>query len=331
MREVRTGNFGVFRPGGDHDAIYVDKNLYLTLTLSEDRLTAAAEREGLVLDAVAVRGSGMYPGSFSPWELMRLRRKALALHRGAMSDAEALARFRALALAAFVKHSCRPPLVAPGLPPIRRHERIVARAREYIDQNLDQPIRIDALAEAAGASRRSLERAFLDVLDESPQAYVTRMRLHRIRADLVGAPARRIAHAANRWGFGELGRMSADTKRYSANCPRKPCGSIGLGRCIRDQPSRSEAGAGAPTFGQREGRRQSIATITSDALMTADAGFPTSSPSASTASLVMEAVTTVSGPISIFTCAVVTPLVMATTLPERTLRAENLMDGIPGP
>ena len=52
--------------------------------------------------------------------------------------------------------------------------------------------------------------------------------------------------------------------------------------------------------------------------------------SASTASLVMAAVTTVSGPISIFTCAVVAPLVIATTVPLRTLRAESFMDGIPG-
>ena len=60
--------------------------------------------------------------------------------------------------------------------------------------------------------------------------------------------------------------------------------------------------------------------------MTAPAGLPTSRPSASTASLVIEAVTTVSMPTSIFTCAVVAPLVIATTVPGRMLRAESFIE-----
>src|SRR5262245_55267884 len=66
--------------------------------------------------------------------------------------------------------------------------------------------------------------------------------------------------------------------------------------------------------------RQSTATITSDALITAEAATPFASLSSSTASLVIEAVT-MAPPMSILTCAVVAPFVTSTTLPLRMLRA----------
>ena len=60
--------------------------------------------------------------------------------------------------------------------------------------------------------------------------------------------------------------------------------------------------------------------------MTALAGLPTASPRSSTASLVIEAVITAPDPISIFTWAVVAPMVIAITLPASTLRAESFIE-----
>src|ERR1700722_2643579 len=62
-------------------------------------------------------------------------------------------------------------------------------------------------------------------------------------------------------------------------------------------------------------RRYSVATMTSDALITAIAASPTLRPSSSTASLVIDEVITTPLPISIRTCAVVWPFCTATTLP----------------
>jgi hypothetical protein len=85
--------------------------------------------------------------------------------------------------------------------------------------------------------------------------------------------------------------------------------------------------AGLPAAAARaRTRRQSTATMTSDALMTALAGLPTASPKDSTASLVMEAVITAPEAISIFTWAVVAPRVIAITLPGRMLRAESFIE-----
>ena len=235
LREVQTGCVGLVPPGGEQDAIYGDGSLYLKVTLSEDRLLAEAEHEGLALDVAVIRRSGVHPRNLSPPALDWLRRWALAAHAGAMPDGETLARFRTQLLAVVVQHLGRPPQVAPGLPSVGARERLVARARAWIDAHLGEPIGVDAIAAAAGAPRRTLSRAFFDVLEESPRAYVTRLRLHRIRSDLVAraVSAPRIADASNLWGVCELGRMSG---RYKAMFGELPSETVRLGR-IRAPPS----------------------------------------------------------------------------------------------
>jgi len=77
--------------------------------------------------------------------------------------------------------------------------------------NLDRRLDIEGLARMAGVSRRTLARSFDETLGESPQSYIARMRLHRIRSDLLAGsdPRATIADVSNRWGISELGRMSA--------------------------------------------------------------------------------------------------------------------------
>ncbi len=90
---------------------------------------------------------------------------------------------------------------------------IVRRARAYISEHLAEPICPDTLAQAALTSRRTLFRAFAEILDDTPQIYVMRLRLHRIRHDLASDEERActVALIANQWGISELGRMA---RRY---------------------------------------------------------------------------------------------------------------------
>ena len=129
------------------------------------------------------------------------------------------------------------------------HERIIARARAWIDAHLGESIGIDDIAAAAGVSRRTLSRAFLDVLEESPQAHVIRLRLHRIRSDLVRARAQRIAEASNRWAVGELGRMSG---RYKAMFGELPSETARL-RNTRTQFSKRASAIVSGRIGPTEG------------------------------------------------------------------------------
>jgi transcriptional regulator GlxA family with amidase domain len=109
------------------------------------------------------------------------------------------------------------------------HWRIVARAQAYIAANLAEPIAIDALADAACTTRRTLHRAFVEVLGESPRDHVLRSRLLRIRADLEAAAgdACTVADVANRWGIGELGRFAA---RYRALFGELPSATLARAR-----------------------------------------------------------------------------------------------------
>jgi transcriptional regulator GlxA family with amidase domain len=80
----------------------------------------------------------------------------------------------------------------------------------FIAEHLTEPIALDDIARAACASRRTLYRAFAESLNDTPQNYVRRLRLHRIRHDLASDAERActIALVASHWGLTEFGRMT---------------------------------------------------------------------------------------------------------------------------
>ena len=116
-------------------------------------------------------------------------------------------------LRALIAHLGRAPRIRNRLGRIDAHAMIVRRARAYVLEHLAEPISPDALAKAALTSRRTLFRAFAEILGDTPQFYVRRLRLHRIRQDLASDEERActVALIANQWGIGEFGRMS---RRY---------------------------------------------------------------------------------------------------------------------
>src|SRR5262249_8881652 len=60
----------------------------------------------------------------------------------------------------------------------------VRRAEEYITANWNHPITVEALAAAAGASARSIFKAFRDSRNCSPMAFVKSLRLQQARRRL---------------------------------------------------------------------------------------------------------------------------------------------------
>lgn len=206
QREVSAGGVGVFLPGDEHDALYGPGTRYISATLSFERLEAEVARQDLVLDRRALGGSGIHPRRLDAHVLGPLDRRVRAVHAGASGDA-------ALGpdlLAAMVAHCAREPREGPSTGHRLGHRRILVRARAYIEAHLDEPIAIDALAAAAGASRRTLYRAFLELMEESPGLYVRRLRMHRIRNDLASPEEAftSIALIAAKWGVGEAGRLA---------------------------------------------------------------------------------------------------------------------------
>jgi AraC-like DNA-binding protein len=97
----------------------------------------------------------------------------------------------------------------------------VGRAREYIHQNLSDPIRLSDLCKYARTQARSLEYGFHEVVGLSPIAYIRTMRLHRVRQLLrsTAVRTRSISEIALDCGFWHLSQFAVDYKRLFAESP----------------------------------------------------------------------------------------------------------------
>jgi AraC-like DNA-binding protein len=208
LNDVETGNVGVFLPGDEHDSLYTPGSLYATVTLKAEKLEEEAAQEDLILNRDVLGGTGVHHRNLAPDILARLRTSFQMVHGGCTIPCAA--DVGKTMLAAVISHLARPPHLPNGRTHPGCHGKIVERARRYIQEHLGEPMSVDEIAAAAYTSRRTLFRAFADILDDTPRAYVRRLRLHRIRHDLAGDAERActIALIANQWGISDLGRMS---------------------------------------------------------------------------------------------------------------------------
>jgi AraC family ethanolamine operon transcriptional activator len=85
--------------------------------------------------------------------------------------------------------------------------RLVRKAQDYIDERGAEPVHISELSSHLRVSRRSLHRAFDDVLGVAPTTYLRHKRLCQARATLNESAAT-VAEVAFRLGFSDLGRFS---------------------------------------------------------------------------------------------------------------------------
>lgn len=132
--------------------------------------------------------------------------------RGGMLDS-LLVRVNALAAADAPIHRDRQ---------MRAHRRLaVERARDYIDRNLTDPIRLSDLSRHAHTQARSLEYGFREVLGVSPMSYVRATRLHRARRLLrtTAVRTRSISEMALDCGFWHLSQFAVDYKALFGESP----------------------------------------------------------------------------------------------------------------
>jgi AraC-like DNA-binding protein len=224
LRDIDSGIVCLLRPGEEQEAFHDLDTRYAVITLSEEALEREAERLGLPFSRYAFRRTRVHPEPMAPGPLTMISDVLARLHQ---ADGQARLTSAAFAdiVAGLIGHFAqRPePLI---LRPLRQRERIVGSTRAHIDQNLDHRLDIEDLARRVGVSRRTLTRSFEETLGESPRSYITRMRLHRIRADLLASDPRNstIAEVSNRWGIGELGRMSARYRTLFGELPSQTRG-----------------------------------------------------------------------------------------------------------
>lgn len=98
----------------------------------------------------------------------------------------------------------------------------VKRVEEFVNLHAERPITLDDMVAVSGVSARSLFQGFRTFRNMGPMAYLKRVRLERVRAELA-APARagrpRVTDVATAWGFAHLGNFAKDYKKQFGESP----------------------------------------------------------------------------------------------------------------
>jgi len=221
LNDVTSGDVGVFMPGDEHDSIYVAGSLYAVFTLSAETLEQLAAERELVLGAAMLGGSGVYGRRLPAPQLARMRRLFGQVHGGARDRATAGLDPAMCLVDTLISHLARVPRASVGVRDPGGYARIVRRARAFIHDHLGSPLSVELVASAAATSPRTLHRAFRMLLDETPYSYVLKLRLHRIRHDVISDAERAITLTAiaNDWGISELGRLSGWYRQLFGELP----------------------------------------------------------------------------------------------------------------
>jgi transcriptional regulator GlxA family with amidase domain len=104
----------------------------------------------------------------------------------------------------------------------------VRRAAEYVEQNWDQPVTVEALALVANTSVRSLFYSFKKSRGVSPMTFVRQVRLRHAKEMLAGAsPETTVTSIASACGFSNLGHFA---KYYSAAFGEHPSATLRVAR-----------------------------------------------------------------------------------------------------
>jgi AraC-like DNA-binding protein len=92
---------------------------------------------------------------------------------------------------------------------------------DFMQANADEPLTPDVLARAGCMSVRTLHASFRQVLGTTPMEYLRRIRMERVRIDLINArdTGERITEIANRWGFYHPSRFAAQYRDAYGELP----------------------------------------------------------------------------------------------------------------
>jgi AraC-like DNA-binding protein len=98
---------------------------------------------------------------------------------------------------------------------------MVSRARRYIASMMDAPLRVSEICRNIGASPRTLQYSFIEVLGITPLAYIKAVRLNAARRAIKGARQGRqdIGDIAFQYGFTHLSRFARDYKQAFGELP----------------------------------------------------------------------------------------------------------------
>ena len=107
-----------------------------------------------------------------------------------------------------------------SLGPLRRQA--AKRAEQYLIANVEKPVSLADLCEAASTSERTLLVGFHEVFGTSPKAFLKSLRLNRVKRDLqMAPPGTTVTDVALRWGITHLSRFAGDYRQMFGESPHE--------------------------------------------------------------------------------------------------------------
>ena len=162
----------------------------------------------------------------NPRELSKLRKYLFSINHTLISGGETIR--NALSLRQIEQEmadrlvrllaECRHPIKNK---PVRKRDLALKPAENYIFESDSSVVTIPELCNAANASKRTLEYAFLERYALTPKAYTLIYRLNNAHKQLRQAKlgTNQVSEIARQHGFWHMGQFSADYKKLFANHP----------------------------------------------------------------------------------------------------------------
>jgi AraC-like DNA-binding protein len=96
----------------------------------------------------------------------------------------------------------------------------IKRAIDFMRENIEKPLAVSEIAEASRVSVRSLQLNFNHFCGTSPLGYLMRLRLEKVRHDLLSKDSiGNVGDVARKWGFSHFGNFGATYRKAFGELP----------------------------------------------------------------------------------------------------------------
>ncbi|MCK1518458.1 helix-turn-helix domain-containing protein [Bradyrhizobium sp. 190] len=247
--DMRPADVLVMPPSTEHDGIFRGAAAYAAIRLDLCEVTSLFKGEPRLSDPAAWLDKSRYRAdplvSVAATRRLPLIVSRLAQHQGALSDDAADFWKRSIvdAVTGTILHS----LPRDSRGPLPSATQLVGKVDDYLDAAGLRPVHISEICAHLNVTRRTLHRAFFDVLGLGPITFLRQKRLCAIHSVLKdNDPATTtVAQVAIQHGFIELGRFSHYYHSLFGEYPSETL--CGYGARV-DPQSRSRIMAGARSY-----------------------------------------------------------------------------------
>jgi AraC family ethanolamine operon transcriptional activator len=209
---MRPGDLGVTPPGMEHHCRYYGKTSFAAVSVCPEELSTFLQWEPGANDLDCWRTGALLRDDPVTAGLAATHWKTIVSwisEHGANLSVEA-AGFWKRSVLEFVAAQAMRAAPLPARPAMVSAAALVRKVEDYLDRFRSRPVHISELCAEFHVSRRSLQRAFDEILGVAPVTYLRHKRLCAVHSVLKDSDPREVnvGEAAMQQGFIELGRFS---------------------------------------------------------------------------------------------------------------------------